>query len=47
VCAIDATKKGVGLRFLYGVLLDDPRGVLEASRALARPGQRRKPGARG
>jgi hypothetical protein len=30
VCAIDATKKGVGLRFLYGVLLDDPRGVLRA-----------------
>ncbi len=28
VCAIDATKRGVGLRFLYGVLLDDPRGVL-------------------
>ena len=30
VCAIDATKKGVGLRFLYGVLLEDPRGVLRA-----------------
>ncbi|MGZ8528623.1 MAG: DUF1801 domain-containing protein [Candidatus Limnocylindrales bacterium] len=30
VCAIDATKKGVCLRFLYGVLLDDPRGVLRA-----------------
>ena len=30
VCAIDATKRGVGLRFLYGVLLDDPRGVLRA-----------------
>ena len=30
VCAIDATKKGVGLRFLYGVLLDDPRGVLRS-----------------
>ena len=30
VCAIDATKKGVGLRFLYGVLLDDPRHVLRA-----------------
>ncbi len=30
VCAIDATKKGVGLRFLYGVLLDDPRRVLRA-----------------
>jgi hypothetical protein len=30
VCAIDVTKKGVCLRFLYGVLLDDPRGVLRA-----------------
>lgn len=30
VCAINATSKGVGLRFLYGVLLDDPRGVLRA-----------------
>jgi hypothetical protein len=30
VCAIDATKKGAGLRFLYGVLLDDPRHVLRA-----------------
>lgn len=30
VCAIDATKKGVCLRFLYGVLLDDPRRVLRA-----------------
>lgn len=30
VCAIDTTKKGVCLRFLYGVLLDDPRGVLRA-----------------
>ena len=30
VCAIDATKMGVGLRFLYGVLLDDSRGVLRA-----------------
>ena len=29
VCAIDAhPKKGVGLRFLFGVLLDDPRHVL-------------------
>jgi hypothetical protein len=28
VCAIGATKKGVSLRFLYGVLLDDPRRVL-------------------
>ncbi len=30
VCAIDATRKGVSLRFLYGVLLDDPLGVLRA-----------------
>ena len=30
VCAIDTTKNGVCLRFLYGVLLDDPRGVLRA-----------------
>lgn len=30
VCAIDATRNGVCLRFLYGVLLDDPRGVLRA-----------------
>jgi hypothetical protein len=30
ICAIDATKKGVCLRFLYGVLLDDPRGILRA-----------------
>lgn len=30
VCAIDATRKGVCLRFLYGVLLDDPRRVLRA-----------------
>jgi hypothetical protein len=30
VCAINATKKGVCLRFLYGVLLDDPLGVLRA-----------------
>lgn len=28
VCAVDATKKRVALRFLYGVLLDDPKGVL-------------------
>ena len=30
VCAIDATKKDVHLRFLYGVMLADPRGVLRA-----------------
>ena len=28
VCAVEATKKRVSLRFLYGVLLDDPKGVL-------------------
>ena len=30
VCAIDASIKSVGLRFLYGVLLDDPQHVLRA-----------------
>jgi hypothetical protein len=30
VCAIDAKRKSVALRFLYGVLLDDPRRVLRA-----------------
>jgi hypothetical protein len=30
VCAIDARKNSVGLRFLYGVVLDDPRRVLRA-----------------
>jgi hypothetical protein len=30
VCAIDARSRGVSLRFLYGVLLDDPLGVLRA-----------------
>jgi hypothetical protein len=30
VCAIDARKKSVCLRFLYGVMLDDPHGVLRA-----------------
>jgi hypothetical protein len=30
VCAIDAMRNGVALRFLYGVLLDDPRAVLRA-----------------
>lgn len=28
VCAIDARKNAVCLRFLFGALLDDPRGVL-------------------
>jgi hypothetical protein len=30
VCSLGATKQGVALRFLYGVLLDDPRGVLRS-----------------
>jgi hypothetical protein len=30
VCAIDASRRTVGLRFLYGVLLDDPQRVLRA-----------------
>ena len=30
VCAISATKKTVGLQFLYGVLLDDLRHLLRA-----------------
>jgi hypothetical protein len=30
VCAIGETNKGVALRFLYGVLLDDPRGILRS-----------------
>ena len=34
VCAIDARKKSVGLRFLYGVLLDDPRRVLRAGSSI-------------
>jgi hypothetical protein len=36
VCAIDVTKKGACLRFLYGVLLDDPRGVLRAGSSVLR-----------
>jgi hypothetical protein len=30
ICAIGATRKGASLRFLFGVLLDDPRRVLKA-----------------
>ena len=30
VCAVDAGRKGVALRFLYGVMLDDPLHVLRA-----------------
>jgi hypothetical protein len=28
VCALNATRRGVCLRFLYGVIMDDPLGVL-------------------
>jgi hypothetical protein len=34
VCAIDVTKKGACLRFLYGVLLDDPRDVLRSGSSI-------------
>ena len=34
--AIDAHKKPFKLRFLYGVLLDDPRGVLRAGTGILR-----------
>jgi hypothetical protein len=30
VCAVGTSTKQVQLRFLYGVLLDDPRGILRA-----------------
>src|SRR5436190_23030216 len=30
VCAISVSESTVGLRFLYGVLLNDPKGVLRA-----------------
>ena len=33
VCAINAQRSGVCLRFLYGVLLDDPHGVLRPGSA--------------
>jgi hypothetical protein len=34
VCAIDANPKpGVALRFLYGILLDDPRGVFRGAKS--------------
>jgi len=36
ICAIDARKKPFKLRFLYGVLLDDPRGVLRAGTGILR-----------
>ena len=34
VTAISPAKKGVGLRFLYGVLLDDPRQVLRGGTSI-------------
>lgn len=34
ICAIGVTKKTVCLRFLYGVMLDDPRGVLRAGTSI-------------
>jgi len=34
ICAIGVTKKAVNLRFLYGVLLDDPRSVLRAGTSI-------------
>jgi hypothetical protein len=34
ICAISVTKKAANLRFLYGVLLDDPRSVLRAGTSI-------------
>jgi hypothetical protein len=34
ICAISVTKKMVNLRFLYGVMLDDPRRVLRAGTSI-------------
>lgn len=36
ICAIRVTKKAFQLRFLYGVLLDDPRGVLRGGTGILR-----------
>ncbi len=36
ICAIGVTRKVVCLRFLFGVLLDDPRGVLRAGTGILR-----------
>jgi len=36
ICAIDVTKKAVCLTFLFGVLIDDPRGVLRAGTGISR-----------
>ncbi len=34
VCAIGAGRRGTNLRFLYGVLLDDPLGVLRSGTSI-------------
>lgn len=34
VCAISVTKNAVNLRFLYGVMLDDPRSILRAGTSI-------------
>lgn len=34
ICAIGVTKHAVCLRFLYGTMLDDPRGVLRAGTSI-------------
>ncbi|MGB9299376.1 MAG: DUF1801 domain-containing protein [Anaerolineae bacterium] len=36
ICAISVHKKAVCLRFLFGVLLDDPQGVLRAGTGILR-----------
>jgi hypothetical protein len=36
VCAVQATKMSVCLRFLYGVLMDDPKGVLRAGTSVVK-----------
>ena len=36
ICAMGVTKKAVCLQFLFGVLLDDPRGVLRAGTSILR-----------
>lgn len=36
ICAIGVTKKAVCLRFLFGVLLTDPRGILRAGTGILR-----------
>lgn len=36
ICAVSVTTKGAQLRFLYGYLLDDPRGVLRAGTGILR-----------